>query len=236
MRRAEQVSDEREGVDIVLLTGPQDAHQDFLRARPGGGAISAPHLANDRGGSDRLLGPIVRRLQPGTLQIREQEGELPVEMVGQAAILVRPIAGVQEPRECRLQAARGALQAVGRDLLGGEAIPQGQAWLQEGLDLPGEDGRRGRRLLEEAGTAVDEMVIAGLLVGRRERAVDGGPVAHQEPVDVGAQQRLGVGGAAAGRNREHRRVRRGGGKQPVGHPVSSIVTRALAPTRCVKAA
>ena len=139
-------------------------------------------------------------------------------MVGQAAILVRPIAGVQEPRECRLQAARGALQAVGRDLLGGEAIPQGQAWLQEGLDLPGEDGRRGRRLLEEAGTAVDEMVIAGLLVGRRERAVDGGPVAHQEPVDVGAQQRLGVGGAAAGRNREHRRVRRGGGKQPVGHP------------------
>ena len=91
-RRAEQVSDEREGVDIVLLTGPQDAHQDFLRARPGGGAISAPHRANDRGGSDRRLGPIVRRLQPGTLQIREQEGELPVEMVGQAAILVRPIA------------------------------------------------------------------------------------------------------------------------------------------------
>ena len=89
-------------------------------------------------------------MRPGSGCGGLKEGELPVEMVGQAAILVRPIAGVQEPRECRLQAARGDLQAVGRDLLGGEAIPQGQALLQEGLDLPGEDGRRGRRLPSRA--------------------------------------------------------------------------------------
>src|SRR5437867_7533144 len=188
VRRASKIGDEGEGIDGVLMAGAQHAHQDLLRASTVGGSTPSPHLADHRRRPDCLLGAVVRRVQPRTLQVREQEFELPVEMSGESAILLRPIVWAQEPLELGLQSAGGYDQAVFGYLPAGKAIPQSKSLLQDGLDLEREAHRRYRSTLDDSIAAVDDVAIAALLVGPLEHAIAGRPVAYQETIKVCPQQ------------------------------------------------
>jgi hypothetical protein len=69
---AEEAAEEGEGVAVLLRAGAQDGHQDRLGLGAGLGAVSAPNLAVDHGGTDGLLGAPVGRVQTRMLQEGQQ--------------------------------------------------------------------------------------------------------------------------------------------------------------------
>ena len=184
------------------MPGAEHTRQDFLRVRAGGRAVTAPDRARDHGGTDRVLAPVVRCLQPWAPQAGEQRVALAAEMMGQAAVVGEPGASVQHPGQLRVQAPGRHGQPVDRPGARRVAVAFREP-------RPGGGG-----LPDERVAPVDQMLGAGLVIRRLKAAIRGPAIADEAAVVVGPDQGRRRVEAPAGEDAIDGRVGGGGDMQP----------------------
>lgn len=120
---AEERREDDGGVELALLSGPQDAHEDLLRVGAAHGAIAAAaHRARDDRGPHGLLGAPVGGVEVRIHEEAEERGEFDGQVPCEALDL-RDGAGVLEGGAALVeQMPPGDVDAVRREGARGAAV------------------------------------------------------------------------------------------------------------------
>ena len=214
-RRLQRGDEDSGRVEAALLGGSEDRREDLLGLRPAPRAIAtAAHLAGDHGGTQRVFGAPVRRVESGVEEEAEDRLEFGPEMGGEATRIGEPTgARRQQSVEALDIAAARDRQAVVGQVPASMAITRGEGGLQQRLHLWRK--RMGWMVEQHRATATEQMGETRLVRGLRKLAIGRPAVPLQHATIVGAERPRRLGEAAAIFNRVDRRGRRRKGPEPV---------------------
>ncbi len=195
---SEGFGEEGQWFDVAQDTRADHGHDHRLCPGAQPCAVAAPDLAIDHRRPDSLFAPIVRGGHVRMTQVREHLTQMVLEKTCQPPVAVVGETPVHDALQLGGEPARDHPQAVGRDFPFAEAIPGGQARLQQPLDCQGKPRRPTPGHFQQLFAALQEVRVA-LLVDRAEEPVVHAPaVVHQASAPIEPQQPFGHVAAAGG--------------------------------------
>ena len=191
-------------VESTLLCGTENRGKHLLTLGAARRSIpAAAHFARNDGGPERVLGSPVRRIERRVEEKAEDRFVFGRQMDREAAG-VSQAAGVpiEETAEAIHIAAAGDREPVVADDAARVPIARGEGGPEQAIDSSGK-WMMGM-VQHHRATATEQMRETCLMRGARELAVRRPPVALQDAVSVGAEERGGVRTAAAASVRRQR--------------------------------